>query len=96
MHAIRVGIESLQPLFAEGRQGSERERNKKQKWCGKHLLRRDNGRATNKSVGSLGKMPKMVGTALGTKGRNPINLSKYKRDRSNHEHGEGRGRSDKM
>ena len=26
------------------------------------------------------KKPKVVGTALGTKGRNPINLSKNKRD----------------
>ena len=26
----------------------------------------------------------MVGTALGTKGRNPMNSSKYKRDRGSH------------
>ena len=64
-------------------------------WCGKHLLSKGNGRATNKPIGSLGKMPTMVGTALGTKKSNPINLRKYKRDRSNHEQGEGRGRSDK-
>ena len=32
----------------------------------------------------------MVGTALGTKERNPINLSKYKRNRGNHEQGRRR------
>ena len=37
------------------------------------------------------KKPKVVGIALGTKGRNPINLSKYKKDGGNHEQGhEGR------
>ena len=91
MHAIVVGIESTQPLSIEGRQGSERERTKQKflfgngERCGKHPLRRDNGRATNRLVGSLGKMPKVVGTSLGTRGRNPINLSKYKKDRGNHE-----------
>ena len=93
MHAIVVGIESTQPLSIEGRQGSERERTKQKflfgngERCGKHPLRRDNGRATNRLVGSLGKMPKVVVTSLGTKGRNPINLSKYKRDRGNLEQG---------
>ena len=33
----------------------------------------------------------MVGIALGTKGRNPINLSEYKRNRGNHEQGRRRG-----
>ena len=93
MHAIVVGIESTQPLSVEGRQGSERERTKQEflfrngEWCGMHPLSRGNGRETNRLVGSLGKMPKVVGTALGTKGRNPINLSKYKRDRGNREQG---------
>ena len=93
MHAIVVGIESTQPLSIEGRQGSERERTKQKflfgngERCGKHPLRRGNGRATNILVGSLGKMPKVVVTSLGTKGRNPINLSKYKRDRGNLEQG---------
>ena len=58
-----------------------------EEWCGKHPLSRGNGWATNRLVGSLGKMPKVVGTALGTKGRNPVNLRKYKRDRGNHEQG---------
>ena len=44
---------------------------------------RSNGWVTNRLVGSLGKKPKVVGTALRTKGRNPINSSKYKRDRGN-------------
>ena len=56
-------------------------------WCGKHPLSRGNGRETNRLVCSLGKMPKVVGTALRTKRRNPKNLSKYKRDRGNHEQG---------
>lgn len=37
----------------------------------------------------------MVGTALGTKGRNPTNLSKYKRDRGSHEQEDRRGRKKK-
>ena len=32
----------------------------------------------------------MVGTTLGTKGRNPIKLSKYKRNRGNHKWEEAR------
>ena len=48
-------------------------------------MSRGNNQATKRLVGSLGKMPKVVGTTLETKWRNPINLRKYKRGKGNHE-----------
>ena len=60
-------------------------------WCGKHPLSRGNSQATNRPVGSLGKMLKVVGATLETKWRNPINLRKYKRDKGNHEKKKGKG-----
>ena len=51
-------------------------------WCDKHALSRGSGWATNRLVGNPGEMltrnQKMVGTALGTKGRNPMNSSNIK------------------
>ena len=61
-------------------------------WCGKHPLSRGNNQATKRLVGSLGKMPKVVGTTLETKWRNPINLRKYKRDKGNHEQKKKKGK----
>ena len=51
-------------------------------WCGKHTLSTGSGRTTNNLVGNPREIPaknqKMVGIALGRKGRNPMNSSSIK------------------
>ena len=40
-------------------------------WCSKHALSRGNSQVTNRPVGSLGKMPKVVSTTLEINGEIP-------------------------
>ena len=51
-------------------------------WCSKHAVSKGSGLITKGLVGNLGRMPtknpKMVGGALGTKGRNHIESSSIK------------------